>query len=201
MPDSITPAQLRKLQTLWSVYWRLNVRFAARPEDDPRAMRLAWLAKNVGRAIPSSKDLTMPEAERAIMALVKLVPAQFNIEKKHIGRERAQELGTAGRRGKKSASSVEVFAGPEELKHIHNLMQRIGWDRAQLDEFLRGPRGPLLGRTHIRTLADANRVRWALKGILKSAQRKTASQDRLPGEEAACDPRDNSTSSGSKSVA
>jgi hypothetical protein len=188
MADSITPAQLKKLQTLWGVHWRLNVQFAARPEDDPRAMRMAWLAANVGRAISSSKDLTMLEAERTILALVKLVPAQFNIEKKRIGRQRAQELGTAGRRGKKSASSVEVFAGPEELKHIYNLMQRIGWDRARLDEFLRGPRGPLLGRTHIRTLADANRVRWALKGILRSMQRKTPSSLSVHVEDSMHDP-------------
>src|ERR1019366_2045747 len=137
MADSITPAQLKKLQTLWGVHWRLNVQFAARPEDDPREMRMAWLAANCGRAISSSKELTMLEAEHAIMALAKLVPPEFDVKKKRIGRQRAQELGTAGKRGRKPVSTVEVMAGPEELKHIYNLMQRIGWGRARLDEFLR----------------------------------------------------------------
>ena len=69
----------------------------------------------------------MLEAEHAIMALAKLVPPEFDVKKKRIGRQRAQELGTAGKRGRKPVSTVEVMAGPEELKHIYNLMQRIGW--------------------------------------------------------------------------
>jgi len=165
----ITPRQLRRLQTLWGIFCRqLGL---GRP-GDTREARLAWVGGQIGRQISSCKDLSRAEAERAIDALQACLPPEL-VKHRRLGRGEARALGTAGRR--QGASKVARPAGPEELRHIEELLAKLGWDNRRLEAFLRSRSGPLRGRAVIRTLADANRVRWALKALLKRSDAKTVS--------------------------
>ncbi len=57
-----------------------------------------------------------------------------------------------------------------DLEVIESYYARLGWSRETFDGWLRSPRSPL-GRNKsqpkITTVAQANRVRWALKRMLQ----------------------------------
>jgi hypothetical protein len=166
---AVTPRQMRRLQTLWGLFCRqLGL---GRP-GDTREARLAWVGGQVGRQISSCSDLSRGEAERAIDALQASLPPEL-VRRRRPGRREARELGTAGRRG--IASGIARPAGAKEISQISQLLARLGWDNARLAAFLRSRSGPLRGRAMIRTLADANRVRWALKALLKRSDAKAES--------------------------
>jgi hypothetical protein len=61
------------------------------------------------------------------------------------------------------------IATAEDLAPIDEMRQRLGWSREAFDAWLRSPSSPLKTSTALRTLADCNRVRWALKSMLKKA--------------------------------
>jgi hypothetical protein len=67
------------------------------------------------------------------------------------------------------------MASIADLARIGEQMTRLSWDRARLEAFLRSLRGPLKGRTEIRTLGDANKVYWALKHIPARKEQLAAS--------------------------
>ncbi len=168
--SQIAPAQLRALQTLYS-------KWSARTVDDasdPRAERLSWASQNLGRSVSSFKELTRYEAYQLVNVLkvslgqaVKEKPGRRRIR----SRDLAQAAGTEGRRG--AQSSVAFMVSADDLARIDNAISRLGWTREHFDEWLRSSSSPLKGTadSQIRTLADANRVWWALKAILKKAGR------------------------------
>jgi hypothetical protein len=82
-------------------------------------------------------------------------------------------MGTEGRRDQIHAETTMV--SPDDMRRIQWQLTRLGWDQARLDTFLASPRGPLGGRTQIRTLGDANRVYWALKRIGAQQEKSHAS--------------------------
>jgi hypothetical protein len=183
MIPPITSGQLKKLQTLWGKLWALHG-VTLFPEkvtgtlddlkDLPRTARLMFLSGIAKRKIDSSKDLTRGEAEQAIRAIAAALPAHLNTKKKKsMSRDRAQELGTAGRKNVQ-ATAASSMAGPEELRHIQDLLDQLGWNRQRLDEFLRSRYSPLGAHGQIRTVANANRVRWALKRILERQKKASA---------------------------
>jgi hypothetical protein len=51
---------------------------------------------------------------------------------------------------------------------LDRLLGRLGWTRERLDAFLRSRKSPVRSGA-IRTLAEANRVIWALKRMLRRA--------------------------------
>lgn len=159
----VTRTQLRRLQTL---YGQLA---AHAQEGADRASRLQWASELTGRRIGSFSDLTLDEAKRLIDGLqgqlgVK-APARKN---KRLDRDAARRAGTEGRRGSSNAQTTLVSAA--DLARIQYALDLIGWTQAQLDAWLRSPRSPLGSRANpsIRTLADANHVWWALKGMAVS---------------------------------
>jgi hypothetical protein len=161
--ETLSAAQLVKLQTLWNVWW--STHRIGGSAVDKRTERLGRLTGIVGRSISSAKELTRAEAERAIGVLASEVPAQFNTRKKRPSRRQAQELGTAGRRGREVDSTQ--LAGQRELGHIEDLLTQLGWDQARFDGWMRSMHSPLGHRSEVRTLADANQVRWGLKRLLR----------------------------------
>jgi hypothetical protein len=164
MAPGISPGQLKKLQTLWGHYWRWKVELTP-PYDTlaKREARIAWLAATIGRSLDSSKGLTKAEAALAIRELMKLLPEHLRGPKRRMSGQRARELGTAGRRG--AAQQSAALPGKLELQAIEDLKAQLGWDNVRFDAWLRSRYSPVRGM--VRTLADANRVRWALKAILK----------------------------------
>lgn len=188
MEARISPRQLRRLQTLWGLFWKQRLHTedpeshgGHREEGGPstrqaeltrsgqgsRDARLGWIGGQVGRQIGSTKELTRAEAEKAIDALQRHLPAEL-IQHRRMGRREARELGMAGRRGHKS--KIVEPPDPQQQERIQNLLSELGWDQRRLEAWLRSRSGPLRGRSQIRTKADANAVAWGLKRILKSVR-------------------------------
>jgi hypothetical protein len=162
MSQAITHNQMRRLQTLYG-------QLAAHAiESNDRAARIQWASEQVGRAIASFKDLTSDEANRLIDGL----QGQLGVKaptKKRLGRDAARRAGRDGRRGDKEFAAQPQIVSAEDLAVIENYFNRLGWTRDQFDAWLQSPRSPLSKRARpvIATSKDANRVRWALKGMLQ----------------------------------
>jgi hypothetical protein len=108
------------------------------------------------------------EAATAIEQLNKTVPTSKRRSRKPMDRERAQRHGTDGRRDS-SFSDAPQLVEAYDVQQIEDYYRRLGWARETFDAWLRSPRSPLGRRSQpkIRTVADANRVRWGLKRILQ----------------------------------
>jgi hypothetical protein len=167
--ETLTPAQLAAVQTLYSQW----VAHTMEDTVDPRATRLAWASNATGREIFSFKQLTSDEARRLIDVLKVSMGQPVNERVHYRGRIRSRELanaaGTAGRRG--AQSKTIYLASVDDLTRIESAIKRLGWTHEELENWLRSPSSPIGRRANpeIRTLADANRVWWALKAMLRHA--------------------------------
>jgi hypothetical protein len=168
--DEITRAQLSALQTLYSRWFAHSLQEKA----DQRTARLAWATEALGRVVLSFKELTRSEAYQLINVLkvslgqeIKNRPRRSRIR----ARDRAQAAGTAGRRGMNT--SVVHMVSADDLARIENAITRLDWTRERFDAWLCSSTSPLglRAKPQIRTLADANRVWWALESMLKHAGR------------------------------
>jgi hypothetical protein len=161
----ISKGQLRRIQTLWGILYKHSgeAGSGARGDEDSRKLRLAWIGLKIGRQIQSCNDLTQAEAKTAIDAIQKLLPPDLVRPPRRGDRGQARAQGTAGRKGMASKEVKLPDAGTMQL--LQNLMFALGWDRAGLDRFLHSPKSPVRGS--IRTLADANKIIWVLKGMLR----------------------------------
>ena len=174
----LTDGQLRRIQTLWGLIWG---RFGSIPSSETKAKasrdaRLAYISSKIGRQIGSAKELTQGEAKLAIDAMQGALPAEL-VHPPSSGRRRtsagtARAYGTAGRKGYRDKEIRLPDA--ETFRLLDHLLGELGWDRARLDAFLRSPKSPVRGGSpgegggrKIRTLADANRIIWVLKGMLR----------------------------------
>jgi hypothetical protein len=166
--QQISDGHLRALHTLFGIY-------AARSLDltssDLRRQRLNWAARNIGREIASFRDLTDAEAGSLVDLLKTAVGQQVSApirrrSRRPRSRQGAEACGLEGRRAFPRPVSI---ATAEDLAPIDEMRQRLGWSREAFDAWLRSPSSPLKTSTALRTLADCNRVRWALKSMLKKA--------------------------------
>jgi hypothetical protein len=162
--NSISRQQLKRLQTLYS-------QFAAAspdPRTRTREERLLWASLVIGRQVASFSELTDDEAKTAIAQLEKDVP-QKKRRRKPMDREQGERHAKDGRHdGEKFTPSPQI-ASAIDLENIEKYYHRLGWDRDAFDRWLRSPRSPLGRRSQpkIVTVAQANRVRWALKKMLQ----------------------------------
>ncbi|MBZ5703259.1 MAG: hypothetical protein LAN84_15610 [Acidobacteriia bacterium] len=157
----ITGRQLIRLQVLWGLFCA-----QARLDAKDRGARLGWVAGAVGRQIGSFRELTAAEAKTAIDAIQKHLPPEL-LRRKRPPRRLAQAYGTAGRRGRDDKEMR--FADAETWRLLDGLLAKLGWTRERLDAFLRSSKSPVRNGV-IRTLGEANRVIWALKGMLRRAE-------------------------------
>lgn len=175
----INVKQMKRLQTLWGMFAR-----QANLDVKDRDARLDWVSRTVGRQISSCRELSVSEASVAINAIQQLLPPEL-VTRKRPSRETARAYGTAGRRG---SDEKEVrLADAETWRLLDGLLAKLGWTRGRLDAFLRSSKSPV--RSHaIRTLAEANRVIWSLKGMARRRERpalKSGSTANLGGNDAA----------------
>lgn len=160
MEKPISKQMMVRLQVLYS-------QLAAHTDQgNDRAARIAWASEMVGRPVTSFKDVTQSEAVR----LVDTLQAQLGVKaptrpRRRLSRDAALKAGTEGRRD--NTSNEVTMASAADIARIQYVMGLIGWSQAQLDAFLRSTKSPLSNKSSgaIRTLKDANRVYWALKGI------------------------------------
>ena len=154
----ISGRQLRALQSLCARVFRTEV--------DPRIARLDWASAQLGHIVTSFSDLSFSDADRLIGELKQSL-GQADTPRRRLSGEAATALGTHGRRGK--VVEIAVMASPTDLAVIGDLRERLGWTQERFESWLRSRSSPLRSRSDItiRTLADANRVRWGLKNILR----------------------------------
>lgn len=167
---AISRAQVTALQTLYSQWSSHTVDEAC----DQRSARLAWASETLGRKISSFKNLTSGEAYRLVNVLKVSLGQSVNDRPRRRrirSRDLAQAAGTAGRRNEQN--SVEYMVRAEDLARIEDAISRLGWTRERFDAWLGSSSSPLRSRPgqQIRTLADANRVWWAMKAMLKQTGR------------------------------
>jgi hypothetical protein len=164
MMMAINGKQMKRLQTLWGLFAR-----QAGLDAKDRGARLGWVAGAIGRQISSCSELTAAEGKTAIDAIQKHLPAEM-LMRTRPSRETARAYGTAGRKSAHKSTEVRM-ADAGTLQLLANLCTALGWGRERLDAFLRSRKSPVRSGT-IRTLAEANRVIWILKSMLRRAQAK-----------------------------
>ncbi|HKI11415.1 MAG TPA: hypothetical protein VKA02_04820 [Candidatus Acidoferrum sp.] len=166
----ISPRQLRMLQTLWGF---LCQRSQLDPKD--REARLQWVAGAIGRPIASFRELSADEANIALDAIQKQLPAEL-LKRKRPSRRLAHSYGTSGRRGGEALVVNLVDADTRAL--LDGLLARLGWKPEQFDAFLHSSKSPVRSGA-IRTLAEANRAIWALKGMLRRRASSAAGEESM----------------------
>ncbi|MFC6645486.1 hypothetical protein ACFQBQ_07775 [Granulicella cerasi] len=158
----ITPLALRRLQTLYS-QCATHLDMGNSRED-----RLEWASSVTGCKIESFSLLTIAQAKLCIDALQNTIGMpQTKAPTSYVSRHRAEKDGTEGRNDQIHAEATMVDGTEPVFEFIQADMRSLGWDNDRLRAFLRSRSGPNGGRDTIRTLGDANRVRFALKGILR----------------------------------
>ena len=162
----ISAPQLRALQTLFGMYARHSLDTQG---VDVRSERLAWASEKVARHIASFTELSADEAQRLIDDLKQALGQQIKRAPRRLrDRVAARAAGTHGRRNFKA--DVEIMASGEDVEAVDRLRERLGMSREDFQTWLASRKSPLGRRgTGLRTVGDCNRVRWALKSMLRRA--------------------------------
>lgn len=160
---NVTLPQLKRLQTL---YGQLC---AHTQQPSGRDARIAWASHLVGRSIASFAELSSGDAGHLIDVLQGELGVKHPPQKRR-SREAAARHGKDGRHDGAKFAALPQLVSAGDLAAIESYWNRLGWTRERFDAWLRSPHSPLKkSGPVIRTKADANRVRWALKGILRHA--------------------------------
>ena len=154
---SITPAQTRRLHAAWRDWTR---RLRLRPEADG-SLRHYYVQLFSGGS-GEAWELTAAQASRVITWFERLS-----------GRASTEEdyaAGTAGRRGFPERRWVRP--NPAAWRALWATAETLGMDRERLERFMARQFAGLglHGFRDIRTMADLNRVLWALKAMLRRRQ-------------------------------
>jgi hypothetical protein len=173
----ITKRQMTALLTLWGIYQRTSLNVIG----DGRKERLEFAGVYLHKCVKSYRDLSFADAQDLIRIL-KTAVGQADNPRRSRGRmrdrDRAHDAGTHGRRGYNR--NHEVLVSAEDLARIAGAIARLGWTPERLQAWLRSRSSPLRGRMEIRTLADANKIWWALKNQLVSKGLWTPDDDVAP---------------------
>jgi hypothetical protein len=171
-PGNPWPSQLRALHSLFHLYAPrfLDASNGDAGSDGARSARLAWASGIVGRELSSFNELRPDEAAQLIELMKKALGQEVNPAKRPRQRRPARDLahayGTSGRRNETSTEIHLVDAPTLEL--LDRLLAQLGWTRERLDAFLKSRKSPVRSGV-IRTLADANKIIWCLKSLLRRA--------------------------------
>lgn len=169
MSAKISSGQMKRLQVLYGQLCAHMDQGHADPHA-AREERLIWASGLLERPVSSFKDLSQEDARH----LIDTLQGQLGIpesersrrRRPRLDRDAAYRAGTEGRRG--SDPKTVTLATDADFARIDYALDALGWNRAQLDAWLRSSRSPLGSRSNPRilTLADANRVWWALKRMI-----------------------------------
>lgn len=140
---------------------------AASP-DLTRDQRLAVASKIIKREIGSFTELSSGEAATLIDAMKKALGQKTRPARKRPDRDQAQAYGTAGRR---DDSTKEIrLIDDRTLSLIDSLVEQLGWTQERFQQFLASTHSPVAS-VKLRTLAEGNRVIWALRGMIRRQER------------------------------
>ena len=167
----ITKPQLGRLQTLYSQLARHEICVGT-----DRLSRLRWATERLNKTVTSFSALTGDDAgfliDQIQQALGVKIPA-----KKRPSRDQARRAGLDGRRDGQEFADTPQMVTPRELGLIQSLLGQIGWTEESLRNFLvNSSKSPFARRAdkRIHTVADANKVIWALKPMARRKGRQTA---------------------------
>ena len=162
----ISPAQLRRLQTLWHLWTR---KLKLRSEAD-RRLRHYYVSVLSGGRAAETKGLTRADAARVIAGLERLSAGATP--------EELRAAGTAGRRGFPQRRRVRPNAAA--WRTLWAVAKALGMSRQRLEEFIRSHYAGvgLRSLADLRTMADLNRVLWGLKAILRRRPRGRQTEKR-----------------------
>jgi hypothetical protein len=173
--SDITGSQLKRLQTLWGKHASRTVLVG-----DSRSERLAWASQQLGHAVTSFSDLSKSDARQLIKSLhgVLGIAEEPRRDRRPIrDRHDAAAAGNDGRRGPREKSAT--LAAQADLDRLQDAIARLGWTQDRFESWLRSASSPLARKVNgvrlappdpkIVTVADANRVWWGLKPIMKRA--------------------------------
>ena len=165
----ITKAQLARLQTCYAQMGSRIVGF-----ENTREARLQWASAVLHRDVTSFSALTLDQARILIDAAQGELGGRAPLKSKPQRAQTAEAARRAGLDGRKF--DTEFAAQPEMVsaelvERIQSYYQRLGWGAPQFNAWLSSRSSPLRGRHSVRTTAEANKVLWALKGMLKDAGR------------------------------
>ena len=166
-PDApISPAQLRRLQTLWHLWTR---KLKLRSEADRRLRHYYVRVLSGGRAA-ETKGLTRADAAGVIAWLERLSAGATP--------EELRAAGTAGRRGFPQRRRVRPNAAA--WRTLWAVAKALGMSRQRLEEFIGSHYAGvgLRSLVDLRTMADLNRVLWGLKAILHRGPRGRQAEKR-----------------------
>jgi hypothetical protein len=164
---TITPNQLKRLQVVYGQLARHEIGVGT-----DRAARLAWASELLHKPVKSFSAISFEDAG----FLIDQIQQQLGVKaptkpRTRLPREQARRAGKDGRFDGQEFAHAPQMASAGDLAAVESYYMRLGWGRAQFDAWLRSPRSPLKHKAAptIATVADANRVRWALKGMLQHA--------------------------------
>lgn len=163
----LTPAQLRRLQTLWH-RWTLSLGLS---READRRLRHYYVALFSGGRAQQTRELKRDDAARVISGLERLTSRATPTEK--------QAAGTAGRQGFPERRRVRPNVAA--WRALWGIASALGMTRQQLERFIArhyAAQG-LHGIADLRTMADLNRVLWGLKAMLRRRPRGTPAARRL----------------------
>ncbi len=186
-PGKLSPSQLMALHSLFHLYGPrfLDAQNGGAASSDARSARLLWASRIVGRELSSFNALQPDEAAQLIETMKKALGQEINPAKRHRqrpGRDLALAYGTSGRRGETS-NEIRLVDAPT-LELLDRLRQQIGWSCERLDAFLKSKHSPVPSGA-IRTLAEANRVVWAMRRMRRGKHAKSGSSSDPGGNDAA----------------
>ena len=164
MAMKATAAQIQKVQVVYA-------QMAAREigVENTREARLAWASQLLQRPIASFKDLKRGDAIHLIDQAQASLGVPFKPHKLPATREQARRAGLDGRKDvDHEFAAAPQLVSAQEIAIIQAFVHRLGWSQAQFEAWLGTKRSPFGKRANkrIMTTADANQVRWALKGML-----------------------------------
>src|SRR5262249_21601507 len=129
-----------------------------------RGARLEWASAILRREVESFSTLRIEEAAQLIDVMKRALGQEVTPPRRRPDRDQAHAYGTAGRRNNTSNELAMVDAPTLEL--LNSTLVQMGWTQQHLESFLQSKRSPVKGGA-IRTLAQANRVIWALRNMLR----------------------------------
>ena len=165
---TISPAALRRLQIVYRQYEAHSLDVGGCRQD-----RLTWASATLGRRVDSFSTLTPLEGKELTDGLQNALGLKETAPARRYSRKDGEKAGTEGRSDQLHPNE-STLVGDKDVRRIQQQLTRLGWDQGRLEAFLLSPRGPNGGRKEIRTLGDANRIYWALKGMKPSPTRRSA---------------------------
>jgi hypothetical protein len=164
MAMKATAAQIGKVQVVYAQMAKREIGM-----ENTREARLAWASQLLQRPVTTFSDLKRGEAIHLIDQAQGVLGVTYKPHTLPATREQARRAGLDGRKDvDHEFTTAPQLVAAQEIEQIQSFVHRLGWSQAQFEAWLGSKRSPFGTRSdkRIRTSADANQVRWALKRML-----------------------------------